>query len=655
MKLNKFFLAGALASSLVLVTSCVEDYKIENQDPANVTETKPEGLLTSAINAFNPVGYLVWWNNVVYFTQWSQLAGGAYEDSFTTMDIAGDQGSTFLNTMKYRNRIKQYLDSYSNGENSMRGYEAATSILTVYLGIFDSDVYGSIPYQESCHYDDLGILTPKYDDVETLYNLWIEELNAAIGYLRMDNLDKNARQDAAYGCDWSKWAKLANSLKLKIAVRLYNNNPSKALEIAKEAVNNAAGLITDTEDDFLFCKATTVNTGDMDYEYGTGNGLRSIVSSNNVIDFMLKSKDPRVRFVYTKNGFNSKVVESFIQNGKYDDLPTQVKENVILKETADGKKTFDKWGGMGEPWVRYTSQPICYSPSYSLDKGLITEEFYTEYFKPGLRYQVHMKDGAGEEKVKEYNPFSYYTTEMRKGRDGYQLPTAMTLESDGSIDMHIIQDTDPHPLYVMYMGAGEVNLYLAELALINGGTLDKYNAEQCYYAGVRASVEELDYLASANKIPYYGTTYNYDENEKPIDLVAGEIDAMLATDNVKFVGSTDEKLEKVYLQLLMHFSHQPDDQFVTARRSGYPKFGSKLLPRVDFQRIVPSGIPRRFLVNEPLVTDLMAANQKEAYAAQGYTKFGSDCVGVKYNEGNAPLNVERVWQDKSAPQWGTPK
>ena len=28
---------------------------------------------------------------------------------------------------------------------------------------------------------------------------------------------------------------------------------------------------------------------------------------------------------------------------------------------------------------------------------------------------------------------------------------------------------------------------------------------------------------------------------------------------------------------------------------------------------------------------------------------------AQYNKGNAPLNTERVWQDKNAPQWGTPK
>lgn len=145
------------------------------------------------------------------------------------------------------------------------------------------------------------------------------------------------------------------------------------------------------------------------------------------------------------------------------------------------------------------------------------------------------------------------------------------------------------------------------------------------------------------------------DNDKPIDLQTGEIDAMLATDNVRLSGSTDDKLEKVYLQLLIHFSEQCDDQYITARRSGYPKTGSELLPFVQFQGVALSAIPRRFVISEPQNTDLMFDIKMAAYKAQGFNTLGTNSQGNQYNSGNAPLNTERVWQDKNAPQWGTPK
>lgn len=631
---------------LVLNISCADDYKELNQDPANVTKTLPEGLMTAAINTFQPTDYLVWFYNVQYFTRWSQMGtpGGGFSDDFTGQAESGGQGSQYINTLKYRNRIENYIKETGEVENN--GYLAATGIMTIYLGIFDTDMYGAIPYTEACHYDDQGILTPKYETVDQLYDLWITELNEYINMLKADGLSGVTRQDAAYGCNWSKWAKLANSLKLKIAVRLYNNDPQKALAIANEAASNSAGLITSIDDDFRFAKATNYASGNADHVYGTGNDLSTIYATENVFKYMLDSKDPRIRFIYAKNSYNSKVVQSFIDAGKYEDLPRAVKANVVLDDNGN----FKEWGGMGEPWVRYTALPVAFSPKVSHDAGTLSDEDFEEYWNSGTRYQISMGDNQ-----RSYNPWSYYSEEMRRGRVNFQVPTAMTKEADGSIDMHVIQDTDDNPLYQMYLGAGEVNLYMAEFALLSGGSFGGKTAEAWYQAGVRASVEEFDALARDNKIPYYGTTYNYDENEKPIDLVDGEIEAMLATDNVKLSGSTADKLEKVYLQLLMHFSEQCDDQYVTARRSGYPKVGSSLLPFVKFPNVELSAIPRRFVISEPLVTDIMYEIKKAAYEAQGFKTLGTNSQGSQYNKGNAPLNTERVWQDKNAPQWGTPK
>ncbi len=650
MKMKKIFSVLFAGLAAISLTGCADDLVNTNTDPANVTKTLPEGLLAAAINDFQPNDYLIWFYNVKYFNQWSQMCGGSYSSDYTGQTENGGQGSQYIATLNYRNKIQQYIDETGKVENN--GFLAATGIMTIYLAIFDTDMYGSIPYTEAGHYDDKGILTPKYEKVEDLYNLWIEELNKYITMLQAGDLVSFKAQDAAYGCDWKKWAKFANTLKLKIATRLYNNEPEKAMQLVEEAASNAAGLMTSTDDDFLFCKATAKSSGNDDYVYGTGNGILSLSASRNVMNFMLGAKDPRVRFIYTKNSFNSSVVQAFINEGRYDDLPSEVKANVI----RDKDGNFEKWGGMGEPWVRYTSVPIVLEAKAAHAAGKMSDEDYEEYYNSGLRYEIKYDD----DHVKDYSPFSYYSTEMRKGRDDFQLPTAMTKSANGSVDMHILQDTEDNPLYSMYMTAGEVNLYLAEFACLKGSAIAGKTYQEWYYAGVRASVEEYDKLAKSNKIPYYYDEsnpgiYDYDKFERSIALQKGEIDTMLATDNVKLTGYKSADLEKIYLQLMMHFSEQPDDQYVTARRSGYPKVGSKLLPYKKFDGIALSAIPRRFVVTEPTVDDIMHDIVMKAYEEEGFKTFGTNSQGVQYNGGNAPLNVERVWPDKNAPQWGTPK
>ena len=93
---------------------------------------------------------------------------------------------------------------------------------------------------------------------------------------------------------------------------------------------------------------------------------------------------------------------------------------------------------------------------------------------------------------------------------------------------------------------------------------------------------------------------------------------------------------------------------MTARRSGYPKVGSSLLPLVDFgSKFARTAIPRRFEFTEPSPTDIMhdirLANLKE----QGFTP-GTNQSGPGFTS-TSVLNTERVWQDKNAPQWGEGK
>jgi hypothetical protein len=208
------------------------------------------------------------------------------------------------------------------------------------------------------------------------------------------------------------------------------------------------------------------------------------------------------------------------------------------------------------------------------------------------------------------------------------------------------QDTEDVPWWGLYLGAGETNLYLAELA--NLGAISG-NAKNYYERGVELSVREWDYVAGKNKIPYYGKTYDYDPLEASIELKDGEITAMLATDAVKWDGS----MEKIYLQQLMNFTMMPNEMFVTSRRSGYPKVGSKLLPFTEFAKFQRTAIPRRFEFTEPLPTDIMhdirLANLKE----QGFT-LGSNQSGTGFTT-TTVLNTERLWQDKNAPQWGEGK
>ena len=622
MKAKHIFIA-LLTVCVLGLSSCMEQFAELNQNPSDVSTPNPAYMATRAQMLFETNDYLMWFYNQALYTKWSQLgATGSYTEGTFGMGTAVHWQNTYITMLNYRNDIYNYIQAYEHPE--MEAYAAMCGVLAVYGAIFSSDINGDIQYSEACQYKYGGSLTPKYDHVEDLYNTLIEELDDYISVFQDGSQVVTPRQDLIYNGDLAKWARMANTLKLKIAVRLYNNNADKAKQIASSVASSSAGYINSLEDAFIFHKADATTGGDTAYQ--TGNGLAGYMStgSKNVIDFMKACKDPRVRFFYEKNDYNSKVVQCFIDAGKYEDLPGFVKENI--ERDADGN--FVAWKGDVEPWVRYQGIPIVFrdSPEYNALKG--------EYFDYADRYSV--KVGTA---TKSFGMFSAYNEEMVRGRVDFTLPTIPGGPS--------IRDTEDVPWWGMYLGAGETNLYLAEMAML--GASVGGSAESFYNRGVQLSVQEWDYIAGKNKIPYYNATYNYAPDEVSIELKDGEIAAMMATPAVKWDGS----IEKVYLQQLMNFSMLPNEQFVTARRSGYPKIGSNLLPFVKFKEVELTAIPRRFEFTTPLITDVMHDIRLQSLKDQGFTP-GSAQSGMGFAS-TTVLNTERLWQDKNAPQWGSAK
>ena len=414
-------------------------------------------------------------------------------------------------------------------------YDAAMDVLVAYMGIFDSDFIGNIPHTEAAQALHGGTLTPKYDSVESLYDLWLKNLDAAIvTFTTAENQKFDAQQDAIYAGQKDKWAKLANSLKLKIAARLISQNRAKAIQVAEQVASASCGVIDGEAEDFLFNKAT-YNSANSDKVYHWNNGvLQSVGGSKPLIDFMVDNRDPRVRFIFQKNQWNSKVVQLFFDAGKQDQIPHYIMETLDYTVGTDGKYVFKEWKAPGEPWVRYQGFPLEFNAGQQAGT-------YGDWFD----YSVNCKYDDNY----TYDPFSRFQQEQVYGRIDFTLPVA-------SGDP-VIRDIDDNPWYGMYLTTAEVNLYLAEFKLL-GANLPS-SAQDYFDKAVRASVEEYDRLASLNRIPYYGTTYNYDPNEKVIDLAAGEIDEMMSHDDYKLTGNKAEDLEKVYIQQILHFLMSPID------------------------------------------------------------------------------------------------
>jgi len=112
-----------------------------------------------------------------------------------------------------------------------------------------ADMYGPLPYSSSGS----GGLQNKYDSQRDVYYAFFNELNESVRILTDFNSKSPgstvlAKYDYIYSGNVVKWIKFANSLKLRLAMRLAYADVAKARAEAESAVSHPVGVMTDAGD-----------------------------------------------------------------------------------------------------------------------------------------------------------------------------------------------------------------------------------------------------------------------------------------------------------------------------------------------------------------------------------------------------------------------
>ncbi len=609
-----------LASCLIgagIFSSCTEEFKDINSQEKDISTPNVRFLFAECLNQFEPMDYQAWYYDMPRLGTWSQsiVSTGGNLDNFNLITEQGSVGGHVYRMLRMVNDLRFQISQMSEEEKAKHEYiQYLCNPLLVLVGMNDSDMYGSRQYSEAemARYTNPPIFLPKYDTQSELVNIWLDELNQTINYLTThDVADVLGSQDFIYGGDLTKWVKLANSMKLKIAARLINEDRNRAISIVNEVVSSPAGILESAEDDLVYNRGKYNNHWNNDFPNGAAHDV--------LLNFMKSNHDTRLLSVFTKNEFNGPVIQAFLDQGK--EIPPFIAENAIIE---NGK--FVGWKGDGEPWVRYYGLPS------EIGAGL--DDANRWMFDPtGTLLQLQTSAGG----TRNYRAVSYRNQELVKGIYNFTYPDG----PDVAPDTDILQT----PWYGIFFSAAEVQLLLAEFNLL-GATTPK-SAQAHLTDGARLSAYVYDRAAELNQVPYYSRTCINDPLDAKIKITDAMVEEMLSNEAFKLNGDVRSNLEKVYIQQYIHYMMNPVDQFSNVRRSGVPMKGSKLLPWVEFSPILDysSLIPRRFKVSEPAPTDQLHDITLEAYKNQGYS-YGTD------NADPDKLNSQRVWYDQKNPQFG---
>jgi len=161
-----------------------------------------------------------------------------------------------------------------------------------------TDAYGPIPYSKI---GADGAIQVAYDSQRDVFMKMFEELDGAIEALTERQTESiSANADLIYKGDLVKWVKLANSLKLRLAMRIVYAEPEIAKTKAEEAVNHSIGVMTVNADNAaLTTFGTDGNPINVAVKYNDGDN-RSVAD---MTAYMNAYNDPRRAAYFLPSNF----------------------------------------------------------------------------------------------------------------------------------------------------------------------------------------------------------------------------------------------------------------------------------------------------------------------------------------------------------------
>lgn len=433
--IKTFILAIVLGG---MACSCSDDYMEDlNTDPSKASSIDPNAQLTTAeLQTYGDLGMVEIYRNYIYaFTQ--QLMGCWNTTNYGGRHTVDNNEMSRIWTSFYPKAIKNVTDAiHRSGEEENRtNINAALRIYRVYLMSIITDIYGDAPYSEA----GLGYLeekyNPRYDTQEEIYNDFFVELKDAGAALTASG-DK-ITGDVIYNGDVAKWKKLANSLRLRFAMRISKVAPEKARQEFEDALAGDGGVFAGNEDDALIkYMDISFSFGQDSYTDYRGNALSQLFFGNDpannpsylcstFFNQLYNTGDPRT-FMIARFYYDG-LMSSTKPDNRIDLTDEIIEKGIQMNPCVPGSFSYDPW-------------PTGY------DSDIMKE-------------------------VAKTNP---------------SVETTMARETEPKLANNFLKGDNPG----VVMTYAEVNLLKAEAAL-NGWNVGGETAEQLYSKGVRAAMDFL--------------------------------------------------------------------------------------------------------------------------------------------------------------------
>lgn len=290
-KITKICCAALVGLSL---TGCTGNFEEYNTNPYALYKGDPTVLMPALIEPL----MFVQQNNSQMIDQMVGALGGymTCSNRWGGQNFDTFNASEGWNAIPFDTPFKSLVNLYDIEKATHKSghYWAMASLLKAAVLMRVCDCYGPIPYSSIAN----GKYNTAYDSVEDVYKHIIEDLTSAANTLYQYSVQYPTSRplgegDLVYGGDYAKWARLANSLALRAAVRIGNQTA------AEQICGSSIGLIDANQYNAL------MNPGVQGNPYQLAStGWGDLRISSSIADYMNGYDDPRRSSYFTASTFS---------------------------------------------------------------------------------------------------------------------------------------------------------------------------------------------------------------------------------------------------------------------------------------------------------------------------------------------------------------
>lgn len=262
-----------LISTVFLFSRCTKNFESYNTNPYGISNQDLGADYRLLGEPLKQVQLNIYVTTPAWNTQLQQnLIGDVYSgymcpptpfaNNINNMNYALVDGwNTFPWDDAYGSVMAPIKNVIQNAGTQYPAFVAWAKILKVEAMHRVSDIYGPIIYSKYGQVNTDGSIS--YDSQKNAYYAFFADLDSAITTLtplaQSNATPTFTNFDLVYNGSYSAWVKFANTLRLRLAIRISKIDPVKAQTEGQKALANPVGLLATNADNFLISTGTTTH------------------------------------------------------------------------------------------------------------------------------------------------------------------------------------------------------------------------------------------------------------------------------------------------------------------------------------------------------------------------------------------------------------